>query len=101
MNDISKIIAGSDVWIVERDEECEAVEVTCFMFLAKAEDYVICSSFVLGHDYSANTTLEYHANETRENYDTQLCVFPAEDCYETREEAKKAYALETGECEDE
>ena len=40
--------------------------------------------------------LTYHAQETAENYDTDLVVFPAVDCWPTREAAHAALAEERG-----
>lgn len=90
---IKNLKSGADVAVVERDEFSEAVDTTRYMFIAQANEFVICSPFINGiRDIDA--TLSYHAQETAENYDTDLCVFPIEDCYETLAEAKEALALE-------
>lgn len=90
---IDNLKAGSEVNVVERDEFGEAYEATRYMFIAQANEFVICSPFInVIRDIDA--TLSYHAQETAENYDTDLCVFPIEDCYETLAEAKEALALE-------
>lgn len=91
---IKNLKPGADVAVVERDEFGEAVDTTRYMFIAQANEFVICSPFINGiRDIDA--TLSYHAQETAENYDTDLCVFPIDDCYETLSEAKEALAIET------
>lgn len=89
-----KAIPGNDVWIVERDVYGQAYDVSGFMFLAQVGDYVILSAFINDLD-DLGSTMTFHAGETVDNYDTPLAVFPAADCYLTREEAEAA--LE-GEC---
>ena len=91
---IRNLNPGADVAVVERDEFGEAVDTTRYMFIARANEFVICSAFIYGID-GIDATLSYHAQETADNYDTDLCVFPIEDCYETLSEAKEALALET------
>ncbi len=80
---------GTEVWVVERDEDGCAADVSGFMFLAKAGDAVILTPYINDLD-NAQDTLAYHMQETAENYYTNLAVFPADDCYTTREEAEKA-----------
>lgn len=78
---------GQEIWVVERD--CgEAVEVSGVLFLAKSVGCVIASAFI--NDYGLVETIEYHIQETADNIDTDLKVYPTKDCYETREEAEKA-----------
>lgn len=80
---------GTEVWAVERDEDGCAVDVSGYMFLAKAGDAVILTAYINDLD-NAQDTLAYHMRETARNYETNLVVFPADDCYTTREEAEKA-----------
>lgn len=78
---------GQEIWVVDRD--CgEAVDVSGVMFLAKSLGCVIASAFI--NDYCLVETIEYHINETSDNIDTDLKVYPIEDCYATKEEAEKA-----------
>jgi hypothetical protein len=80
---------GEEAWVVERDEDGCAVDVSCYMFLAKAGDAVILTAYV--NDLpNVQETLAYHMMETAANYGTDLAVFPANDCYTTREDAEKA-----------
>ncbi len=90
-----KLTAGAEVWAVERDEEGIACEVSGYMFLAEVADFVIASGYVNGMT-RIEGILTYHAQETAENYDTDLVVFPAVDCWPTREAAHAALAEERG-----
>ena len=80
---------GDKVHIVERDENGRAFEVTAYMFLAKANEAVICTIFV-NNSEDVNDILQYHIKRTAENWDTYLSVFPVGDCFRNREEAEKA-----------
>ena len=90
-----KLNAGAEVWVVERDEESIACEVSGYMFLAEVADFVIASGYVNGMTHIEGI-LACHAQETAENYDTNLVVFPAVDCWPTREVAHAALAEEKG-----
>lgn len=80
---------GDKVYIIERDENGRAFEVTAYMFLAKANGAVICTIFV-NNSEDVNDILQYHIKRTAENWDTYLSVFPVGDCFRNREEAEKA-----------
>lgn len=80
---------GTEVWVVERDEDGCAADVSGFMLLAKAGDAVILTAYINDLE-NVQDTLAYHMNETAENYYTNLAVFPTDDCYTTREEAEEA-----------
>lgn len=80
---------GDEVWIVERSEHDEPCDYSCYMFLASVSGAVICTAFINNYG-TIEETIEYHVEETQENFDTNLAVFPMRDCYLTREEAKKA-----------
>lgn len=84
---------GAEVWVVDRDEDGYAVDVYGYMFLAKAGDAVILTPYINDLD-NAQDILAYHMNETTENYETNLMVFPAYDCYTTREKAEEAMEQE-------
>lgn len=85
---------GQRVYVVERDEDGNACEVSGYMFLAKSADAVILSSFINDLE-TLEETLEYHIEQTAEDYDTHLAVFPAADCYATHQQAEMALILET------
>lgn len=91
-----KLNAGAEIWVVERDEDGVACEVSGYMFLAEVADFVIASGYINGMT-RIEGILAYHAQETAENYDTDLAVFPAVDCWPTKEAAYAALAEEKGE----
>ena len=91
-----KLTAGAEVWVVERDEDGNACEVSGYMFLAEVADFVIASGYIDGMTHIEGI-LAYHAQETAENYDTDLAVFPAVDCWPTKEAAHAALDDEKGE----
>ncbi len=88
-----KTIPGTGVWVVNRDEYGEACDVSGYMFLAEVSGFVILTDYISDLE-SLGDTMAYHAAETSENYDTNLAVFPADDCYLTREEAEAALEAE-------
>lgn len=92
------VIPGDDLWVVERDEEGIAVEVTGYMFIAMSDRYVIATPFINGM-CEISETMEYHAQKTAEEYDTDLAVFPNKDCFATKEEAENQYNSEVTENE--
>ncbi len=91
--------AGDEVFILERDEEGVACDVSGYMFLAEVGGRVIVTAYINNMD-DLDGILEYHVEETAENYDTDLAVFPAEDCYATREAAHAALREEKGDDDD-
>lgn len=78
---------GDTVYIIER-EDGEAEDYTGYMFLAQTANAVIVTPFI--NDYDVEETIEDLIQETAETMDVDLCVFPLEDCYTTKEDAKTA-----------
>lgn len=90
-------VPGQPVWIVERDEDGYACEMSGYVFLAAtALDAVIVSSYINDLE-DVEDIVAYHIEQTVEDYDTHLAVFPAADCYADRDEATTALAVESGE----
>lgn len=87
--------AGDKVWIMERDACGDPYDVSGYIFLTECLDYVIVSPSINGSD-DIRDIVECHAEETTENYYSELPVFPAVDCYASREEAEKALAEQGG-----
>lgn len=86
---VSRFKHGDCVWVIERNEDGEALDVAGSMFLAEVLGFVIVSAYI--NDMTeAEETLSYHMQETAENYDTTLMVFPSEDVYQTKAEAETA-----------
>ena len=92
MFDNTKFIPGLPVWVIERDEDGYASDVTGYVFLAQCEEVVILSSYI--NDCDFEDILAYHVQCTAEDYDTHLCVFPADDCYSSQEECEVAFEAE-------
>ena len=76
---------GDEIWVIDR-EDGEAVDISCIQFLAKSKGCVIGTAWI--NDYDLDETLEFHISETQNNVDTDLKVYPNEDCFLTREEAE-------------
>ncbi len=90
---VSRFRPGDEIWAIERDEDGTAYDFSGHMFLAQALGYVIVSAYI--NDYKLLCeTLDYHACETVENYETNLAVLPVCDVYGTRQEAEEALRKE-------
>ena len=85
----NKASPGGQVWIIERDDCGDPYEISGYMFLASTGNAVIVTAYINSLE-DLEETLGYHIQETAENYETDLAVFPEEDCYLTREEADAA-----------
>ncbi len=92
---VQKTVPGTQVWVLARDECGNPDEIEGYMFLASAGQSVIVSPYIDDIDDLCGV-IEYHISETAENYDTDLSVFPEEDCYLTREEAEAALEAQKG-----
>lgn len=58
------------------------------MFLAVADNFAICSGFI--DDLAClDQTLAYLADDTAENYDTDLYVFPLADVCKSIDDARR------------
>ncbi len=82
---VPSVEVGDEIWVIDR-EDGEAVDISCVMFLAKSKGCIIATSWI--NDYDLDETLEFHINETQNNFDTDLKVYPDEDCFLTKEEAQ-------------
>lgn len=80
---------GREVWIVERDEDGEPECITGYVFLTQVKDYVIVAGFLNGSG-DVDEILEDQAEQTLIEYNGDLPVFPACDCYLDKEFALKA-----------
>lgn len=78
---------GEEIWVIDY-EDGEAVDISCVMFLAKSKGCIIATSWI--NDYDLDETIDFHINETQNNFDTDLKVYPDEDCFATKEEAEQA-----------
>lgn len=87
---------GEEVWVVGRDEGGYACEFSGYVFLAEVADAVILTPYINDLE-DLEDLMDYHICETRDNYDTDLAVFPAFDCYHTKGAAEAALKAEKGE----
>lgn len=97
MNEHRQFTSGSDIYVVERDDCGEPTDVSGYMFMAIVGRAVIVSPFIDGLE-SLEETIDYHIKETAENYDTDLAVFPLNDCFQTLDAAREAFNKEVNEC---
>ena len=88
----SKFTPGMPVWMIERDEDGNATEISGYVFLAHVEEIVILSPYI--EDYDLGGILAYHIQCTAEDYDTHLCVFPDEDCFISKDACMAAFSAE-------
>lgn len=89
----AKFNPGDAVWVVERDEDGEAYDVSGFIFAAKVGDAAIVTPRVYGCD-DLEEIMAYHAKQTAQDWNTDLAVFPVEDCYENKRDALVALSDE-------
>lgn len=88
-----KLNPGAEIWIVERDENGAVCEVSGYMFVAEVAGFVIASAYINGAK-DINSTMAYHAETTVDIYSSNLAVFPAKDCWTTKEAAHNAFDKE-------
>lgn len=74
---------GSQVFILERDKNGEAVDVSGYMFVAQVGDYAIATPYINDLE-TIEETMEYHKDDTAEYYHCDLSVFPLADCHADR-----------------
>ena len=81
--------SGSEVWVLERDEDGEVYDISGNVLICEVNGYCIVSGYINGcgdidyilSDQAAQTVVEYNGT---------LAVYPACDCYKTRKEAEAA-----------
>lgn len=90
---------GCKIYLVERDECGYPVDVSGYMFVTDVLDYAILTAYINDLE-TIRETLEYHEEECRENYETDLVVAKLSDCYPEYEYAEEAMKEELRECDD-
>ena len=80
---------GQAVWIVERDEDGDAYDVSGYVFLAEVADHAILSPYVNGQG-DLEYLLNYHRRETNADYDADLPVVLLSDCFASKTAAHHA-----------
>ena len=89
-----KFTPGQEVWVVERDEYGDACEVAGYVYLATVAHAVILTNYINDLD-ELTDLLDYHIEETQNEYDTHLSVLPACDCYPNKMAARCALNTKT------
>ena len=84
-----KFTPGQEVWVVERDEDGNACDVAGYVYMATVKHAVILTSYINDLD-ELSDLLDYHIEETQNDYDTHLAVYPACDCYPNKLAARCA-----------
>lgn len=84
---------GDDCWIIERDEDSEAYDLSGYVFVAHIPGYVIVTPTLNGYN-DLEYIMDDHVDETAEAGYSQLAVYLDDDAYATRKEAKSALERE-------
>ena len=90
---VQKFAPGSEVWIVERDEDGEATEVSGFVFVVSVSGVAIVSPTI--NDCSdLDFILSDFVEETASSFSGNFSGYPISDCYKLYEEAEAALRRE-------
>jgi hypothetical protein len=92
----AKFTPGAEVWVVGRTGGGTACDVSGYVFLAEVAHAVIVTPYIDDLE-DLEELLDYHIEETADNYDTDLAVLPAADCYTDKDAAHAALRAERGE----
>lgn len=95
MENDAKLKPGMPVWVIERDIDGDGCELSGYVFFAKVGHAVILTPRIYGLD-DLEELLDYYIEETRNESELPLAVFPVSDCYIDRETAKEALLAEEG-----
>ena len=90
---VQKFAPGSEVWIVERDEDGEAAEVSGFVFVVSVSGIAIVSPSINGCS-DLDFILSDFVEETARNFSGDFSGYPISDCYKSHEEAEAALRRE-------
>lgn len=80
---------GQPVWVVERDDDGDAYDVSGYIFLAEVADHAILFPYV-NEQSDMEYLLNYHRRETNADYDTDLLVVLLSDCFASKTAAHHA-----------
>lgn len=90
---VQKFAPGSEVWIVERDEDGEATEVSGFVFVVSVSGVAIVSPTI--NDCSdLDFILSDFVEETASSFSGDFSGYPISDCYKSHKEAQAALRRE-------
>ncbi len=93
---VQKFAPGSEVWIVERDEDGEATEVSGFVFVVSVSGVAIVSSSI-NNCSDLDFILGDFVEETASSFSGDFSGYPISDCYKSQEEAEAALRREQDE----
>lgn len=80
---------GDTVWVIERDEDGEAVDFSGFVFITSVCGVAIVSP-TLNESDDVDYILQDQIEQTASNFNGDLAVYPISDCYWSRESAEAA-----------
>ena len=86
---VQEFIPGGEVWVVERDEDGEATEVSCFVFVVSVSGVAIVSPSINGYSDLDFILYDFVA-ETAGSFSGDFSGYPISDCYKSYEEAEAA-----------
>ena len=90
---VQEFIPGGEVWVVERDEDGEATEVSCFVFVVSVSGVAIVSPSINGYSDLDFILYDFVA-ETAGSFSGDFSGYPISDCYKSYEEAEAALQRE-------
>ena len=86
---VQEFIPGGEVWVVERDEDGEATEVSCFVFVVSVSGVAIVSPSINGYSDLDFILYDFVA-ETAGSFSGDFSGYPISGCYKSYEEAEAA-----------
>lgn len=90
---VQEFAPGSEVWIVERDEDGEATEVSGVVFVVSVNGVAIVSPSINGCS-DLDFILGDFVEETASSFSGDFSGYPISDCYKSYEEAQAALRRE-------
>ena len=90
---VQKFAPGSEVWVVDRDEDGEATEVSGVVFVVSVSDVAIVSPSINGCS-DLDFILGDFVEETASSFSRDFSGYPLSDCYKSHEDAKAALRRE-------
>ena len=90
---VQEFAPGSEVWIVERDEDGEVAEVSGVVFVISVSNVAIVSPSINGCS-DLDFILDDFVEETASSFSGDFSGYPISDCYKSREEAEDALRRE-------
>ena len=90
---VQKFAPGSEVWVVERDEDGEATEVSGVVFVVSVSDVAIVSPSINGCS-DLDFILGDFVEETASSFSGDFSGYPLSDCYKSHEDAEAALRRE-------